>query len=96
MPIQKTEEALSKEEMIETVKKSNADFGFAYKKDGNQKFTVLKTSITELAVSRLQPVLDEYIKLNGNPEIDYIHGTEDVLELGTKDNATGIRLPPIA
>ena len=92
----KIEEALSKEEMIETVKKSNADFGFAYKKDGNQKFTVLKTSITELAVSRLQPVVDEYIKLNGNPEIDYIHGTEDVLELGTKDNATGILLPPIA
>ena len=32
----------------------------------------------------------------GGMEIDYIHGTEDVLELGTKDNGTGILLPPIA
>ena len=92
----KIEEVSSKEEMIETVKKSNAYFGFAYKKDGTQKFTIIKTNITELAVSKLQPALDEFIKSNGNPEIDYIHGTEDVLELGTKENATGILLPPIA
>lgn len=88
-------EASSKEEMIEAVKKSNADFGFAFKENGNQKYKILKTKITELAVSKLQPALDEYLK-EGEMEIDYIHGTEDVLELGTKDNGTGILLPPIA
>ncbi len=99
-------EASSKEEMIEAVKKSNANFGFAYKKNGNQKYVILKTEIKELAVSKLQPALDEYLKtvpstgsgnaVAGGMEIDYIHGTEDVLELGTKDNGTGILLPPIA
>lgn len=99
-------EASSKEEMIEAVKKSNADFGFAYKKNGNQKYVILKTEIKELAISKLQPALDEYLKtvlskgsgnaVAGGMEIDYIHGTEDVLELGTKDNGTGILLPPIA
>ena len=99
-------EASSKEEMIEAVKNSNADFGFAYKKNGNQKYVILKTEIKELAVSKLQPALDEYLKtvpstgsgtaVTGGMEIDYIHGTEDVLELGTKDNGTGILLPPIA
>ncbi len=99
----KISEASSKNEMIETVKKSNADFGFAFKKDGCQKYLLLKTEIKELAVSKLQPALDEYLKnacaessKNNALEIDYIHGTEDVLELGTKDNGTGILLPPIA
>ncbi|MCQ2584571.1 MAG: DUF1015 domain-containing protein [Treponema sp.] len=87
--------ASSKEEMIDAVKKSNADFGFAFKKDGAQKYVILKTEIKELAVSKLQPALDEFLKAGGM-EIDYIHGTEDVLELGAKDNGTGILLPPIA
>ena len=102
----KVTDAASKEEMIEAVKKSNADFGFAFKKDGQQKYLILKTDIKELAVSKLQPALDEYLKtvpskssgtaVAGAMEIDYIHGTEDVLELGTKENGTGILLPPIA
>lgn len=91
----KAVEASSKDEMIEAVKKSNADFGFAFKQNGNQKYVILKTEITELAVSKLQPALDEFLK-SGGMEIDYIHGTEDVLELGAKDNGTGILLPPIA
>jgi len=91
----KISDAATKEEMIETVKKSNADFGFAYIENGKQKYTVIKTEIKELAVSKLQPALDEYLKAGGM-EIDYIHGTEDVLELGAKENATGILLPPIA
>jgi hypothetical protein len=75
---------------------SKANFGFAFiDKDGSQKFFVLETGITDLAVSRLQPALDEFIKAN-NLEIDYIHGTEEVLSLGKKPGATGILLPPIA
>ena len=69
----------------------------------------MKTEITDLAVSKLQPALDEFLKnapmqhvCKGEfcqmvkPEIDYIHGTEEVFRLGGKDNGTSILLPPIA
>jgi hypothetical protein len=89
-------ETVSQKELEKNVHDSKANFGFAFiDKDGSQKFFVLETGITDLAVSRLQPALDEFIKAN-NLEIDYIHGTEEVLSLGKKPGATGILLPPIA
>jgi hypothetical protein len=64
---------------------------------------LLRTPIKELAVSRLQPEIDKFLKEAGTgsagaaaPEIDYIHGTEEVLGLGKKPGAVGILLPPIA
>ena len=62
---------------------------------------LLKTEIKELAVARLQPEIDASLKssakLDGKtPEIDYIHGSDEVLKLGERDNAVGILLPPIA
>ena len=60
-------------------------------------------------MARLQPEIDAFLKsapashvCKGDvcsmvkPEIDYIHGTEEVLALGTKENSLGILLPPIA
>ncbi len=81
------------------VKASWADFGFAYKAGGVQKYVLLKTGIKELAVARLQPEIDAFLKNAGGskkPEIDYIHGSEETLKLGERDNAVGILLPPIA
>ena len=100
-------ELASQKELEEAVKNSWANFGFDYvDEDGNQKYVLLKTSIKELAVSRLQPEIDEFLKnagtgaaagaSSGVPEIDYIHGTEEVLSLGKKPGAVGILLPPIA
>ena len=88
-------------ELEAAVKASSASFGFAYKFEGEQKYVLLKTDIKELAVARLQPEIDSglksFAKLDGkNPEIDYIHGSEEVLKLGERDNAVGILLPPIA
>ena len=62
---------------------------------------LLRTPIKELAVSRLQPEIDKFLKEAGTaagaaPEIDYIHGSEEVLGLGKKPGAVGILLPPIA
>ena len=58
---------------------------------------LLKTGITELAVARLQPEIDAFlIACNKISEIDYIHGSDEVLKLGERDNAVGILLPPIA
>lgn len=78
------------------VKNSKADFGFVYNIDGKLRFTRISTEIKDLAVSRLQPELDEFIKKYNDVEIDYIHGTEEVFRLGQKDNAVSILLPPIA
>ena len=63
---------------------------------------LLRTPIKELAVSRLQPEIDKFLKEVGTaagtatPEIDYIHGSEEVLGLGKKPAVVGILLPPIA
>ena len=88
-------------ELEAAVKASSNSFGFAYKFEGEQKYVLLKTEIKELAVARLQPEIDAGLKssakLDGKtPEIDYIHGSEEVLKLGERDNAVGILLPPIA
>ena len=90
-------------ELEAAVKSSWADFGFAYREGGKgkQKYILLKTGIKELAVARLQPEIDAFLKnstkANGSsPEIDYIHGSEEVLKLGERENAVGILLPPIA
>ena len=90
-------------ELEAAVKASSADFGFAYRDDadGKQKYVLLKTEIKELAVARLQPEIDSFLKgaakIDGKaPEIDYIHGSDEVLKLGERDNAVGILLPPIA
>lgn len=78
------------------VKNSKADFGFYYKENGGQKCLLLKTNITDLAVSRFQPALDEFLKTQGGAELDYIHGADEIFRLGEKDGALGILLPPVA
>ena len=86
----------SKEALEEAVKNSKADFGFYYKENGAQKSVLLTTKITDLAVSRFQPALDDFIKANAGTEIDYIHGADEIFRLGEKDGALGILLPPVA
>ena len=90
-------------ELEAAVKASWADFGFAYREaaSGAQKYVLLKTGIKELAVARLQPEIDNFLKSADaagakKAEIDYIHGSEEVLKLGERENAVGILLPPIA
>ncbi len=92
------EEVADEAALEKAVGSSKADFGFVWAKDGKKKFTLLKTSITDLAVSHLQPALDEFLKANGNSkdDIDYIHGSDEVFRLGGKDGAVSILLPPIA
>lgn len=107
----KTEIVATEEDLTKKVADSKADFGFVYenKETGKIEYALLKTEITDLAVSKLQPALDEFLKnapmqhvCKGEvcqmvkPEIDYIHGAEEVFRLGGKDNGTSILLPPIA
>ncbi len=97
----KASEVANANELEKAVKASQADFGFAFREKGNseQKYVLLKTQIKELAVARLQPEIDEFLKKSesaAKPEIDYIHGSEETLKLGERENAVGILLPPIA
>ena len=91
----KLSEVDSADVLEKKVHDSRNSFGFVFVENSKEKFVLLETSISELAVSRLQPVLDEFLR-GSSSEIDYIHGSEEVFRLGKKDNAVSILLPPIA
>lgn len=55
----------------------------------------LKSPHPALAVSRLQPALDEFLAHNPNVRIDYIHGTDEVFRLGKEKDTVSILLPPV-
>ena len=57
--------------------------------------TVLESPDPALAVSRLQPVLDEFAGTHPAVSMDYIHGSDEVFRLGQKDGAVAILLPPV-
>ena len=83
------------EDFVSDRNASGARYGFISK----GKLCVLDTKITDLAIAALQPVLDDYLDSNSKDkknDIDYIHGTSEVVSLGKKDNAVSILLPPIA
>lgn len=84
-------------ELERSVVTSKAAFGFIHKQEnGSIKYQCLNTPVQELAVSRLQPVLDDFLKASPSATIDYIHGMEEVFRLGEKRGAVTILLPPIA
>ncbi len=97
-------ECATAKELEDKVKNSSASFGFVSKaENGKDKFILLETPVKELAVSRLQPVLDEYIATLKNADavsIDYIHGSDEVFRLGAQDckekRTVSILLPPVA
>ncbi|KAK8838171.1 hypothetical protein M9Y10_035588 [Tritrichomonas musculus] len=87
----------------EAVKKSTSSFGFAFNENGAKKFELLEAEIDSLAVSVLQPALDEALDEiakrdpNGKrPIIDYIHGSDELVKLGERLGATAILLPPVS
>jgi len=91
-------DAASIEKAVADKSAKGARYGFIFTKDGKTSYKMLQTQITDLAIAALQPVLDEYMASKGadKTQIDYIHGSEEVVELGAKDTNTGILLPPIA
>lgn len=49
-----------------------------------------------LPVGSIQPFLDAFMASNGAREIDYVHGTEPVLELGGAPGNVGLYLPSMS
>jgi len=72
-------------------------------KEGSHKIGVITASgfgIVEvkqpesnLPVGTLQPFLDAFMKNKGAKEIDYVHGSEPVIQLGKKSGNMGLYLP---
>ncbi|UTC83917.1 DUF1015 domain-containing protein [Treponema denticola] len=81
----------TKRELIDMVNLSKNCFGFI-SKDNN--FICLQSDIECLAVTAIQPVLDEFI--SSANKIDYIHGCEETFQLAEQENAVSILLPPIS
>lgn len=81
----------NKAELLNKVESSSASFGFISKTGG---LLCLETDIKRLAVSALQPVLDEFASLQ-NIEMDYIHGSEEPFRLSQEENTVSLLLPPI-
>lgn len=87
----------SSEQLAAMVAASTNSFGFVFMDGaGTQQYRCLETSISELAVSRLQPVLDDFLAGKKDAEIDYIHGTDEVFRLGSQPGVVAILLPPVA
>ncbi len=85
----------SMEEFVADRSAKGARYGFISGSD----LCVLETEITDLAIAALQPVLDQYLDANSKDkknDIDYIHGTQDVVKLGHQAQSLSILLPPIA
>ncbi len=51
---------------------------------------------SNLPVGSLQPVLDAFMKAGGAREIDYVHGTDPVEQLGRKPGNVGFFLPAMS
>jgi uncharacterized protein (DUF1015 family) len=71
--------------------KNETRFGFV----AGGACSILDTPDPALAVSRLQPALDAFLKENPGVRIDYIHGSEEVFRLGNGPDAVAILLPPV-
>ncbi len=83
------------EDFEKAIKESDNTIGFTFSgSDSKVLYKAIRTDISELAVSVLQPLLDDFVKEKGC-EIDYIHGTEEVLRLSSNPGSVCIMLPPI-
>ena len=87
----------SLEKAVSDTGAQGARYGFVYTQNNSTVYKMLDTKITDLAIAALQPCLDKYMTSKGaaKTQIDYIHGSKDVVNLGKKEGSTGILLPPV-
>ena len=84
------------EDLKNRIDNSKSDFGFIFENNGKTEFVYMKTDIHELPISQLQPAIDQFlISCNKKGSIDFIHGADELLRLGSQRGITAIYLPPI-
>lgn len=104
-------EALRKEFKGNLTLQSASDFGFMKAEVENRPVNVhrfgvitasglyvatLQNPDSNLAVGSLQPFLDKWVKAGGAASIDYVHGDETVMKLGSQEGNAGFYLPAMA
>ena len=87
----------SADELDAEVKASQEAIGIVYKtENGEQRYVMIDAICPDLMVSYFQPILDTFLSIFGEAELDFIHGSDEIFRLGEKDNAIGILLPQIS
>ncbi len=85
----------SKEEMITTVENSGDKQIFGFINLNNYKLITFNKPTSNLTYGTLQKFLDKFVSLGNAEEIDYVHGTDVVCELGQKTGNCGFFLDSI-
>ena len=87
----------SAEELDEEVKSSQEVIGMIYKTEkGEQRYVMIDAICPDLMVSYFQPILDTFLSIFGDAELDFIHGSDEIFRLGAQDNTIRILLPQIS
>lgn len=87
----------SADELDAEVKASQEAIGIVYKtENGEQRYVMIDAICPDLMVSYFQPILDTFLSIFGEAELDFIHGSDEIFRLGEKDNTIGILLPQIS
>jgi hypothetical protein len=83
------------EEMFEQVDAGDSRHQRIGLVQGNEKFSVVEFSqpSSNLAVGTIQPFLDAFLKESGAEKIDYVHGADVTVRLGSQTGNLGIYLP---
>lgn len=85
------------DDLAAEVKASNEAIGLVYKdENGVQQYVMVDAICPDLMVSYFQPILDTFMLVFGETDVDFIHGTDEVFRLGAKEGTIGMLLPPIA
>jgi hypothetical protein len=69
-------------------------FGIIAPENGRTAFFLAAADPVPLAVDRIQPLLDGFVKNRPGLSIDYIHGEEELFRLAHSSDGVGILLPP--
>jgi hypothetical protein len=87
-------EAQSKLSSLVKEKVPQTRFGITVSKSGGTEFFLAEADPLPLAVDRIQPLLDGFVKDRPALSIDYIHGGEELFRLARESDGAGILLPP--
>jgi hypothetical protein len=75
-------------------KVSRTRFGIIAPENGRITLSLAAADPVPLAIDRIQPLLDGFVKNRPGLSIDYIHGEEELFRLAQSSDGMGILLPP--
>jgi hypothetical protein len=86
---------VSAEEMVQAVDSAQGDKQAIGLVGAGKEFGVLEIAkpSSNLAVGTIQPFLDTFLKQGGAEKIDYVHGEDVTVKLGSQQNNAGLYLP---